>query len=274
MAQYTPKSKVKILYTSGKEFVELSTNIPYQGKYLEYSNGKFFSGNNSQNPGGEIIRKKQTIPNFRPSVNNYQYKNLQKEIHTNLTKKKPIPVTKNKPTSKDYERGYFTRYFCKRVNDEFNYFEISEETYKLIISSDPQYDFNLYQTGNIKWTLLGTPNKSLRETNFNIITLKLTQYPFLNIFFENLNEYEPTHTNNRGVLYYDSGKPYEGYYHIHPTKGFMEGAAHTDKFHRILQASPPKSPNTISTRDRGRILNQGRISNQGESSISSGGGGY
>ena len=240
MAQYTPKSKVKILYTSGKEFVVLSTNRPYIGEYLEYSSGKFLSGNNSQKPGEEIVRKTPTINNFRPSINNYKFRNLQKGIHKNLTKKKPIPVAKPKPTQNDYTRGYFTRYFCKRTNDNFSYFEIDKDTYTLLIDLDPEYDFNLYEVGNIKWALLETPNKPLNEINLVNVILKMDKYPFLDILFTDLVEYEPTHTDDRGTLYYDSGKPYEGYYHIHPTKGFMEGATHTDKYHRILQKVPPK----------------------------------
>lgn len=246
MARYIPKSKVSILQTPGNKFVIASTNQPYQGSYMELSDGSYFAGNNPQKPKERLILKKPLAKNIEPGNNNLKYGKLKRPIYNNLSKLTSVPVSKPKPTIKDYNRGYFTRHFCKRVNNQFDYIEIDKKTYDALVSQDPKYDFNLYEVGNIKWVLLDTPKYTVSQINKNNITQKANIYLFLTILFPNLTEYEPTHTDDRGILYYDSGRPYEGYYHIHPTKGFMEGATHNNKSHRTLQASPPKgTPKSI-----------------------------
>ena len=38
---YFPKSKLKISHTSGGEFIFASSGKPYNGPYIEFSNGTF-----------------------------------------------------------------------------------------------------------------------------------------------------------------------------------------------------------------------------------------
>ena len=192
MKRYIPKSKVSILQTPGNKFVIALTNQPYQGSYMELSDGSYFAGNNPQNPGEELIIKKPVNANFQSNRKSSKYNILKKPIYNNLSKITPIPVSKPKPTPKDYDRGYFTRYFCKRANNQFDYIEIDKKTYNALASQDPKYDFNLYQVGNIKWALSETPTKTVDKINRNNIKLKANIYPFLIILFDNLSEYEIT----------------------------------------------------------------------------------
>tara|TARA_Y100001963_G_C6517170_1_gene324905 strand:- start:291 stop:425 length:135 start_codon:yes stop_codon:yes gene_type:complete len=41
---YTPKSKLNIKQTNGKDFQRADNKKPYVGKYIELSNGKMFAG--------------------------------------------------------------------------------------------------------------------------------------------------------------------------------------------------------------------------------------
>ena len=247
MARYIPKSKVSILETTGNEFVIASTNQPYKGKYMELSNGTFFAGNNPQNPGEELLKRQELSVSFGVSKNNSVYRKLKRPVHDRLSKKSVIPVNKPQPTNKDYERGYFTRYFCRRINDQYNYFEIDKKTYISLNSKTENYDYNLYVMGEIKWTLLETPIYDIKAKSINPVNkinktsveLLLETYPFLDIFFNNLTEYEPLHTRNfTETLFIKKGVenvPYEGYFHQHPEKGFMEGPYHTpNKKHQKL----------------------------------------
>lgn len=238
MARYIPKSKVSILQTTQDEFVIASTLRPYNGSYMELSNGTFFIGNNPQNPGEQLYKRKPVGSSFGKSNNNSTYRKIKRPIHNKLSKKTPIPINKPQPTNKDYERGYFTRYFCKRVNDKYNYFEIDKKTYDNLNSKTDNYDYNLYIIGEIKWTLLETPNKSVEETNNININLLLNIYPFLNVLFDNLSEYEPLHTKNliENLSIKEGTKiiPYRGYFHQHPEKGFMQGPFHSTKPHKKL----------------------------------------
>ena len=191
MARYIPKSKVSILQTPGNKFVIASTNQPYQGSYMELSDGSYFAGNNPQKPKEKLILNKPLAKNIEPGNNNLKYGKLKRPIYNNLSKLTSVPVSKPKPTTKDHDRGYFTRYFCKRTNSQFDYIEIDKKTYDALVFQDPKYDFNLYEVGNIKWALSDTPNYPVGQINKNNITQKANIYPFLIILFGNLSEYNP-----------------------------------------------------------------------------------
>ncbi len=289
MARYIPKSKVNILETSTAKFVLESTNQIYIGTYMELSNGTFFAGNNPQNPGEKLLPIKPVNSSFRKSKSNTIYRKLKKPIYTELSKKSNIPITKPSPLIKDYEQGYFTRYFCRRVNDMFNYFEISKKTYNNLKSKNDKYDYNLYVIGEIKWALLETPINDINTINDNNIKLLLDQYPNLDIFFSNLNEYEPLHTRNFiEKLYYNIESKYTGYFHVHPAKGFiMEGPFHSTKPHKKLftisqlqtksKSSYVPSANPGTTQmgpTRGRGESGGKPSTSSGGSTSSGRSGY
>ena len=192
MARYIPKSKVSILQTPGNKFVIASTNQPYQGSYMELSNGSYFAGNNPQKPKERLILKKPLAKNIEPGYNNLKYGILKKPIYNNLSKLTSVPVSKPKPTTKDHDRGYFTRYFCKRANSQFDYIEIDKKTHDALVSQDPKYDFNLYEVGNIKWALSDTPNYTVSQINRKNITQKSNIYPFLIVLFGDSSEYKIT----------------------------------------------------------------------------------
>ena len=236
MAKYIPKSKVNILQTTGTEFINVSTNQVYIGSYMELSNGTFFAGSNSSNPGEKLIRIKPQNTTFAVSKNNTKYRKLNRSIYDELSKKLNIPISKPQPIIKDYEQGYFTRYFCRRVNDTFNYFEISKKTYDNLFNQNDKYDYNLHIIGEIKWVLLDTPSDFMSAINNNNVKLLLDTYPYLNILFNNLDEYEPLHTKTfKEKLYKKDKILYTGYFHIHPTNGsFMEGPFHSPKLHEKI----------------------------------------
>ena len=249
MARYIPKSKVNILQTTGNEFVIASTSQPYIGNYIELSNGTFFAGNNPQKPGEELLKRQELNVSFGRSKNNRIYRKLKRPVYNELSKKLVIPVDKPQPTNKDYERGYFTRYFCKRVNDPYNYFEINKKTYDKLNSKTDDYDYNLHIIGKIKWVLLETPKNPVRKINDINLKLSLDRYPFLDVFFNDLTEYEPLHTRNfTEVLSIDTGTeliPYVGYFHRHPEKGFT-----ILELERNRQKNTPARNNATLGRDR------------------------
>ena len=259
---YFPNSKVNILITTGVEFITLSTNEPYQGSYMEFSNGTFYAGNDPSNPGEQLIKKVPLNSNFEPGVNNNIYKSLKRNIHNNLSKITIIPPFKPKPLPNDIDRGYFTRYFCKRANEKINYFEISEETYSLLLNEDPKYDFNLYTIGSLEWALKEINSISQEEINKNTLDSKQIDFPFLSLLFNNLSEFAPLYTDGTEFVTRSGKKeiPYIGFYHNHPNFGFaMVGAYHIPNKHKRLfspkkqaigeiRETSEKSPTEIPTR--------------------------
>ena len=242
MAGYIPKSKVSILKTTGLEFVKLSNNEPYQGDYIEFSNGTFYAGNNSSNLGEQLIKRVPLSNNFEPGANNNQYKELKRTIHNNLSRITVIPPFKPVPTSDDIDRGYLIRYFCKRVNEQINYFEISKKTYDLLLNKDPKYDYNLYSIGNLRWALKEINSISQEEINKNTLDSKQIDFPFLSLLFNNLSEFASLYTDGTEFVTRSGKKeiPYIGFYHNHPNFGFaMVGAYHINAKHKRL-FSPKK----------------------------------
>ena len=184
---YFPKSKISIKETSGDEFVYISTRNPYSGYYIELSEGKFYAGRDPLNLGEEIIQPEDTPNSFGKSLNFKKHKILNTPTYSFLRDIKPIPAVKNIPADKDYERGYYNRYFAKRINQEFGFIEINSDTFNSIFSRKKEFDYNMYRVGSIKWTLTENVEKTnklnlqrLERTHKNISTL----FPLLNEFYD------------------------------------------------------------------------------------------
>ena len=143
---------------------------------------------------------------------------------------KPIIATKTKPTEKDYEKGHYTRYFCKRNNANNIYFEINKETYKALSSKNKKYDYNLYTADSLRWAVDG----NIIETNKRILSKKEAKYPNISNLFPKLNEYQKVRKTKGGELRYLDGKEFIGYYHLHLGKP-MEGLFHSSEPHKKLE---------------------------------------
>ena len=238
---YLPKSKISILEAtggeSGDEFITKNSNKPYVGPYIETSDGKYFAGNSTINRGEEIYKSEIIALNFGKGNDFNTYQKIKIPPYKHLSKTKPIPSSKTKPTEKDYIKNYVTRYFVSRVNQQFGYKEISSKTYKSINKKEGKYDHILYNTGLINWAIKGNVYQS------NSLQLQKLERTFPNIshLFTVLNEFQrsdlqvQTHLTTEGdELYFPDGREYVGLYHIHPTQGPMVGAIHQQSSHPKL----------------------------------------
>jgi hypothetical protein len=181
---YLPKNKYEVLYTNGGEFINLSTNKVYKGKYLKLTNGKFFAGENPQSLQGELTL---IVPNFGKNIitafkNNKIYSVLKPKLALKQGNFKSIPSSTPIPTPLDYNNGSFTRYLVIRKNTK-TFQEISKETYENF--SKDLYDKNLYSAFSIKW--------SLKENNEEINLKNLLHYNAkikgINDFFKDKGQY-------------------------------------------------------------------------------------
>ena len=228
---YLPKSKYSVLNTPGNKLVVKSTKQPYIGDYIEFSNGKYYAGNNPLNANIELVELETDFNNFGSSKNTRIYHILNKNIHNSLKPKEDIPPSRQTPTEQDYQRGYFNRYFLRRVNQQMSFIEINSETYNELASQKEKYDYNLYQPGAIIWALTGNViainNKTLR-------TLE-SIFPLISQFFavKNLWERQQGLVTQGGELYYANGVEYTGFYHIHEDIP-MVGIKHTEEPHPRL----------------------------------------
>ena len=252
---YIPRSKISKKQTSADNVLFIKTDgVPYKGPFIETSDGRFFAGHNNTIVGPELIKNPIDKPTtstpklFSNSKATRKYQNLRNDIKSKLEKATSVPLRKPPPTIIDYRIGRFQRYFFKRINETY-YQEIEKKTYVDILEKKPIYYSNLYDIGTIIWYIRGN---DVFKQNALILKKSEKKYPFINYLFPILNEYQlPEKTtkenlNTRGgELYYSDGKEYIGLYHIHPSKGPMVGAKHTETPHDHLYYTNqlPEIPN-------------------------------
>jgi|TARA_R110000803_G_scaffold124462_1_gene192202 hypothetical protein len=228
--KYTPKSKYQQLQSSGDKYIDPRNNQPYIGPYILTSEGAFIRKANSNNSIKLLLKNSTPFRNnLFPTEKAAQYTPLNESTSNFVKFTFPIISTKIKPTEKDYERGYYTRYFCKRNNAENVYYEIDKTTHNALKTNNKSYDYSLYTADSLIWAIDGDIIKA------NNITLKLKSKSFPNIasLFVKLNEYQKVRTAKKGELIYEDGTEYLGFYHIHLGKP-MEGLFHPQKPHKNL----------------------------------------
>ena len=234
---YLPKSKVNIKEASQGEFIFKKNKKPFEGKYLELSNGKYHAGTDTINLGSELIKAVEESSNNQmgSSFDVKKYNILIPKKKKFLKNTKTIPINKTTPTEEDYQRGYYRRYFARRINQPKGYIEVNLNTVNKL-QKKVDYDYNLYEVGSIIWAL----KNGTRKTNNNNLRLSEQTFPFILSLFPILNEFEVIDgplTTTGGELYYEDGREYIGPYHIHPDKGPMVGVQHIPEPHALLKYS-------------------------------------
>ena len=237
MAKYTPKSKISIQEAGPGEFIYKKTRKPYVGPYIETSGRKFFAGSNPKKLFLQLIKPVSIPNNFGKNRNTAKYNVLNKKTYSKLKKSQNIVATKNKPTKDDYKAGRYTRYFIKKVNELYGYFEVDKKTYHSINKKEPKYNHPMYDVGQIVWSLIG----NVKKHNKAQIFLQRDKYPNLSVLFSKLDEFAKIEdrlienlSTSGGELYYKDGREYKGPYHIHPGTGPMVGAKHVSESHETL----------------------------------------
>jgi hypothetical protein len=234
---YFPKSKVNIKEASTGEFVYKEGRKAFKGKYLELSNGKYYAGTDTINLGSELVKTKEEPSNntMGNSFDAQKYSMLKKKKKKFLQNTKRVPLNKPTPLEEDYNKGYYTRFFVKRINQPKGYMEVNFNTIEKLQNKE-DYDYHLYKMGSITWAL----KNGTRKTNNNNLRILERTFPYISSLFPILNEFEvidgPLNTIG-GELYYESGMEYIGPYHIHPEKGPMVGVEHTAEPHALLKYS-------------------------------------
>ena len=256
---YFPKSQIETNLYSNNDLTILNTGKLYVGFYWATSNGKFFVGKTPEDPNShiELVQASSTAasnaaslePNLGKEQPFYVYylKNLDYIKLANIKGNPPsspkyIPA---QPTLEDYQKGYFQRYFCKKIN-EIKFIETSIEEYIKLKNQDEDIAFNLYNPFILQWVISGD-KKQVAIKNKN--TVDSLQKP--NKGFIGLNNYLKSNYLQFYSLYslggeflLPNGKNYTGFYHIHPDKGPMVGKRHVSYLHQVLTPVNTSLPST------------------------------
>ena len=249
---YLSNSSISKKFSTKGELMYKADKTPYEGNYILTNKGKMYASWDNTSTGPELLYTKLKNQDLQQTEQNEYSKYISSNIHSKIYQNKkqgvrnflfniiPVPSAKQKPTIPDYMKGYYKRYFVKRINS-FKYLEIDKKVYNSIISKMGKYDHNLYDVGSIDWNITGIniyKNNSLAikklNTKFpNIFYL----FPVLNEFFKAESEILENQITEGGELYYGDSTEYIGSYHIHPLKGPMVGAEHSSTSHAKLYYS-------------------------------------
>jgi len=213
---YYPKSQIiPNLSTNGDEF-NTSGGDPYKGKYYKTSDGKFFSGANpNDKPNNQLFQKTPSnltlnsittpVPKsqdkFLPSQESEPFSSNMYIIDSGYYKSKPelwdrkdAPrpprYSKPLPTSKDYENGYFDRFYVRKSN-EYKYIEVSNKEYQLFLEKTKEVQYNLYFPFKMLWKLKGNKTEVYEVNKKTVIEKenKLKLPGLLNYFKKRFNKY-------------------------------------------------------------------------------------
>ena len=169
--RYYPSFRVKTnLTTRGGEYTLNGT--PYIGLYYVTYDGKFYTGANpSVGPNERLDPIKNnaisstTSGRLIPETRSQFITNPQVRV-VSADKSQPSSYYP-KPAESDYNRGYFYRFFVKKINEQGYVKEISEQEYVGIEQGTVEYDVSYYQIQSILWKLTG-PLNTVRLSQYDI----------------------------------------------------------------------------------------------------------
>jgi hypothetical protein len=212
---YYPKSQIKSgLYTSGDEYTLTPppNNFnadPYVGYYYQVSNGNKYTGKTPQDgPSSplyslnldDLSLNNSTTGIPLPTINYYVSPfSAQESINNNqylkTTNNFPTPRTIPQfnltlPTQNDYSLGVFSRYFCKK-NNENRYLEIDQPTYQDLNIKKPTIAWDLYTPITTLWYLTGNKDTIYKANKGLISLIEKDQkwYGFSQYFKDNFLQY-------------------------------------------------------------------------------------
>jgi hypothetical protein len=207
---YYPKSQIKTnLYTNGGEYILSPTKENYKGYYYELSTGQKYSGkfpkdginilltpsidDNTPPPGNASLNNNGEIEYSDNIPSNIIVFNIDPptSTNTNLLSNRSLPIfNPTIPTPQDQQNGQFTRYFCKKTNEN-KYLEIDKPTYQKLTNKDPQIAWDLYLPSQIRWIIKGDKTQvfTSNKGSVSIIEQQRNWYGFTQWFKDKFLQY-------------------------------------------------------------------------------------
>jgi len=172
MIRYYPSFATKNnQITKGTEFI--LKGEPYSGKFYYDYDGKAYTGADPVHGGNLLLQPIKKYPKNSFLSNNFVTTNFSKEL-TNITPTLKLNLDNLEPTTyypqpidSDYQKGYITRYFAKKINQSGYVVEISPAEYVAFTNGEVRYDVSFYQVVSILWKITG-PLNSQRISQYDI----------------------------------------------------------------------------------------------------------
>lgn len=240
------KSDVTVKYTNGGEFVYFDPNVSgyveYFGFYHVLKSGQVFAGSD--------FKKKRKIKLKNPPKSAFDPKNGAYYLLTNdaFDRYNYPQYYYPRPSKADYKRGSITRTFLQKKNEPDIIIEITQEDAELHNNRNRQgTNAFLWNIDKLIWTISG-PIDQVRKANQRAIDSLEKSIKGIKYYLGDLDEFHedlPILVNQgygdaQDLYTYGkeyklkSGEEYIGPYHVHPTKGPMVGAKHSENLHEYL----------------------------------------
>ena len=271
MSVYYPKNKVKTnLQTTGGDLVDINGDA-YRGDYYELFDGTCKAGKFPRNKDDiKLYKVDNNSISSNVSSNNSIYvesvrsKNNMGIINTGETPPYYLPS----PTEKDYKRGAFQRYFCRKTDSKnYTIIEISKDMYDDLTRRRGTYNYVLYTAFKMFWkisgplyddnTLKSIPISGIITTNQKIVANINNSHPGMEKYLKNLAQFaQPQkidilinqYTDVGLLKYQKTNLEFSGYYHVMGDGTIMDGPNH--------KASKKKNLIAINDFNRQKIMEQ------------------
>lgn len=152
----------KVLHTDGKEYMTLN-GTEYIGNYFINAFG-IYSCHMGQT--SATMRKERLVP-FVDDKDYLEYIRISNGIRY-VDCVAPV-ACKPKPSKRDYELGFFYRYFCQRRNTN-EIIEIDDRQYRVMGSSPNSINIDLYRNLSILWVISGPKTDIISAGNIILVS--------------------------------------------------------------------------------------------------------
>ena len=172
MIRYYPSFAIKDnQITKGNEF--FLEGEPYSGKFYYDYKGDAYTGPDSVHGSNLFLTPINNTKNKVLSMNTRDLSSFEIEAQQNtriqeFSSRGLEPTTYYpRPIDSDYQKGYITRYFAKKINQSGYVTEISPAEYVAFTNGEVRYDVSFYQVVSILWKITG-PLNSQRISQYDI----------------------------------------------------------------------------------------------------------
>jgi hypothetical protein len=195
---YYPKSQIRTnLFTNGKQFINSSTKEEYNGYYYEISTGQQYTGKTPEDGPNILLIPIPSLSNFLVDSIAPPPLIISESVIEDQYSPPSVPVIRSLPifnptlpTPQDQQNGQFTRYFCKKTNEN-KYLEIDKPTYQKLTNKDPQIAWDLYIPAQIIWIIKGDKTQAFTSNkgSVSIIEQQRNWYGFTQWFKDKFLQY-------------------------------------------------------------------------------------
>lgn len=210
MVRYYPKNRIKPnQYTSGGEYSLDGTS--YTGDYYRTFDGLTFTGKDPNAPGANrqlfpLNAPVAQVANNAPSpgfngapvqgdLDRFAVLGAAGGLDASDAALNVLTPFYPQPTSEDYSKGYFIRYFAKKVNGVKEIIEVSKVNFEAMRNRTVDQETYLYEVVDVFWKITG-PERDDRTSR---------QYPIAGVYDTNKRIVEQKDKAFPGLINYIGG---------------------------------------------------------------------